>query len=236
MKKIILIPFFFIFFGCAELQTIAEQVMTDPNLVSDAQISSGLKQALEFGIDHQVSKLTAEDGFFDNDLVRILLPEELRKVDKALRQIGLGNLADEGLRLMNSAASDAVKEATPIFVDAIKGMTITDARDILMGGNGAATQFLQNRTAEQLYQKFFPVVNNSFSKVGADQIWTQAIDKYNSLPFTQNVNNNLSEYVTQQALEGVFTMIAIEEAKIRTDIQARTTALLQRVFRLQDQS
>lgn len=236
MKKIIVIPFLFIFFGCAELQTIAEQVITDPNLVSDAQISSGLKQALEFGIDHQVSKLTAEDGFFDNDLVRILLPEELRKVDKALRQIGLGSLADEGLRLMNAAASDAVKEATPIFVDAIKGMTITDARDILMGGNGAATQFLQNRTSEQLYQKFFPVVNNSFSKVGADQIWTQAIDKYNSLPFTQNVNNNLSEYVTQQALEGVFTMIAIEEAIIRTDIQARTTDLLQRVFRLQDQS
>lgn len=234
MKKIILIPFCIILMGCGELQSIAEQVMDDPGMVSDAQISSGLKQALQFGIDHQVSKLTAEDGFFNNEMTRILLPEELRKVDEALRKIGLGNLADEGLKLMNTAASDAVKEATPIFVDAIKSMSITDARDILMGGNGAATQFLQNKTSGQLYQKFYPVVNNSFSKVGADQIWTTAIDKYNTLPFTQDVNNNMTEYVTQEALEGVFTMIAVEEAKIRTDLESRTTDLLQRVFRLQD--
>lgn len=234
MKKIIVLPFCIILMACAELQTIAEQVIEDPDLVSDAQISSGLKQALQFGIDHQVSKLTAEDGFFSNELVKIALPEELSKVDSALRKIGLGNLADEGLKLMNAAASDAVKEATPIFVDAIKSMTITDARNILMGGNGAATQFLQKNTSDQLYQKFYPVVDDSFGKVGADQIWTTAIDKYNTLPFTQEVNNNLTEYVTQQALEGVFTMIAVEESKIRTNLQSRTTDLLQRVFRLQD--
>jgi hypothetical protein len=208
--------------------------MEDPGAITDSQISSGLKQALQFGVDHQVSKLTAEDGFFTNELVRIALPEELQKVDEALRKIGLGNLADEGLKLMNAAASDAVNEATPIFVNAIKDMSITDARDILMGGNGAATQFLQNKTSDQLYQKFYPVVDNSFGKVGADQIWTTAIDKYNSLPFTNDVNNNLTEYVTQQALDGVFTMIAIEESKIRTDLQSRTTDLLQRVFKLQD--
>ncbi len=234
MKKIIVLPFCIILMACAELQTIAEQVIEDPDLVSDAQISSGLKQALQFGIDHQVSKLTAEDGFFSNELVKIALPEELSKVDSALRKIGLGDLADEGLKLMNAAASDAVKEATPIFVDAIKSMTITDARNILMGGNGAATQFLQKNTSDQLYQKFYPVVDDSFGKVGADQIWTTAIDKYNTLPFTQEVNNNLTEYVTQQALEGVFTMIAVEESKIRTNLQSRTTDLLQRVFRLQD--
>lgn len=234
MKKLILLPISFVLFACAELQTIAETVMEDPSMVLDSQISSGLKQALQFGIDHQVSKLTAEDGFFTNELVKIALPEELSKVDEALRKIGLDDLADEGLRLMNAAASDAVKEATPIFVNAIKDMSITDARDILMGGNGAATQFLQNKTSDELYQKFYPVVGNSFGKVGADQIWTTAIDKYNSLPFTNNVNNNLTEYVTQQALDGVFTMIAVEEAKIRTDLQSRTTDLLQKVFRLQD--
>jgi hypothetical protein len=234
MKKFILLPCCFILFACAELQTIAETVMEDPGAITDSQISSGLKQALQFGVDHQVSKLTAEDGFFTNELVRIALPEELQKVDEALRKIGLGNLADEGLKLMNAAASDAVNEATPIFVNAIKDMSITDARDILMGGNGAATQFLQNKTSDQLYQKFYPVVDNSFGKVGADQIWTTAIDKYNSLPFTNDVNNNLTEYVTQQALDGVFTMIAIEESKIRTDLQSRTTDLLQRVFKLQD--
>lgn len=234
MKKLILLPLCVILFACAELQTIAETVMEESGEISNSQISSGLKQALQFGIDHQVTKLTAEDGFFSNELVRIALPEELRKVDNALRKIGLGDLADEGLKLMNAAASDAVKEATPIFVNAIKDMTITDARDILMGGNGAATQFLQNKTSEQLYQKFYPVVDNSFGKVGADQIWTTAIDKYNTLPFTQEVNNNLTEYVTQQALDGVFTMIAVEESKIRTDLQSRTTDLLQRVFKLQD--
>ena len=234
MKKLILLPCCFILFACAELQTIAETVMEDPGAITDSQISSGLKQALQFGVDHQVSKLTAEDGFFTNELVRIALPEELQKVDEALRKIGLGNLADEGLKLMNAAASDAVNEATPIFVNAIKDMSITDARDILMGGNGAATQFLQNKTSNQLYQKFYPVVDNSFGKVGADQIWTTAIDKYNSLPFTNNVNNNLTEYVTQQALDGVFTMIAVEESKIRTNLQSRTTDLLQRVFKLQD--
>jgi hypothetical protein len=234
MKKIILLPCCFILLACAELQTIAETVMEDPGAITDSQISSGLKQALQFGVDHQVSKLTAEDGFFTNELVRIALPEELQKVEKALRRIGLGNLADEGLKLMNAAASDAVNEATPIFVNAIKDMSITDARDILMGGNGAATQILQNKTTDQLYQKFYPVVDNSFGKVGADQIWTTAIDKYNALPFTNNVNNNLTEYVTQQALDGVFTMIAVEESKIRTDLQSRTTDLLQRVFKLQD--
>lgn len=234
MKKFLFLPLCFVLFSCAELQSIAETVMDDPNFVTDSQISSGLKQALQFGIDHQVSKLTAEDGFFKNELVKILLPEELNKVDNALRKIGLANLADEGLKLMNAAASDAVKEATPIFVSAIKDMTITDARDILMGGDGAATQFLQNKTSEQLYQKFYPAVDNSFAKVGADQIWTTAIDKYNTLPFTKEVNNNLTEYVTQQALQGVFTMIAVEEAKIRTNIQSRTTDLLLKVFRLQD--
>lgn len=234
MKKVIFLPFCILLLACAELQTIADQAMKNPGMVSDTQISSGLKQALQFGIDHQVTKLTAEDGFFTNELVKIALPEELSKVDSALRNIGLGNLADEGLKLINAAASDAVKEATPIFVNAIKDMTITDARNILMGGDGAATQFLKRKTSDELYQKFYPVVDDSFSKVGADQIWTTAIDKYNALPFTQDVNNNLTEYVTQEALKGVFTMIAVEESKIRTDLQSRTTDLLQSVFRLQD--
>jgi hypothetical protein len=234
MKKLILLPICLIVLSCAELQSIAEQSMENPGVITDSQIGSGLKQALQFGIDHQVNKLTAEDGFFTNELVKITLPEELRKVDDALRKIGLSNLADEGLKLLNAAASDAVKEATPIFVSAVKDMSITDARNILLSNNGAATEYLQQKTSTDLYQKFYPVVDNSFGKVGADQIWTTAIDKYNSLPFTKEVNNNLTEYVTQQALEGVFTMIAVEEAKIRTDLQSRTTDLLQRVFRLQD--
>jgi len=234
MRKILTLLLAFVFFSCAELQTIAETVMEDASTLTDSQIGMGLKEALEKGVETEVQKLTLKDGFYRNELVKIVLPEELQKVDNALRKVGLGNIADEGLKLMNRAAEDAVKEATPIFIDAIKDMSITDAKSILLGNNNAATQYLEEKTQAELYNKFLPIIDNSFSEVGADQIWTTAIDKYNSLPFTQNVNNNLSEYVTQEALKGVYTMIAVEELKIRTDIGERTTDLLRKVFALQD--
>lgn len=234
MKKIGWVLLVFMLTSCAELQTIAETVIEDSTSLTDSQIGMGLKEALEKGVETEVQRLTLKDGFYKNELVKILLPEELQKVDKALRKVGLGNLADEGLKLMNRAAEDAVKEATPIFVDAIKDMTITDAKRILLGDKNAATQYLQNKTQTELYTKFLPIIDQSFSKVGADQIWTTAIDKYNSLPFTQNVNNNLTEYVAQEALEGVYTMIEVEELKIRNDIGERTSDLLRQVFALQD--
>ena len=234
MKKVILIFSILILSACAELQGIADSVYEESQGISETQIGSALKQALQMGIDEQVSKLTSEDGFYKNDMVKILLPEELQKVDNTLRKIGLGDLADEGLKLMNRAAEDAVKEATPIFVNAVKDMSITDAKNILMGNNRAATQYLEQKTEDELYQKFYPQVEQSLGKVGADQIWTTAINQYNALPLTEDVEPNLSEYVTQEALEGVYTMIAVEEAKIRSDIGARTTDLLRKVFALQD--
>jgi len=234
MKKIVLICSIFILSACAELQTVAETVLEENSEINESQIGSALKEALQNGIDHQVTKLTSEDGFYKNDMVKILLPEELQKVDNTLRKVGLGNLADEGLKLMNRAAEDAVKEATPIFVNAVKDMTFQDAKQILMGDNQAATQYLEQKTQTELYQKFYPQVEQSLGKVGADQIWTTAINKYNTLPLTEDVEPNLSEYVTQQALEGVYTMIAVEEAKIRNDLNSRTTDLLKKVFALQD--
>ncbi len=234
MKKIILLVCILTTFSCAELQSVAETVLEENSQISESQIGSALKQALQNGIEHQVTKLTSENGFYKNDMVKILLPEELQKVDNTLRKIGLGSLADEGLKLMNRAAEDAVKEATPIFVNAVKEMTFQDAKNILMGSNQAATQYLEQKTTQELYQKFYPQVEKSLGKVGADQIWTTAINKYNTLPLTEDVNPNLSEYVTHQALEGVFTMIAIEEAKIRSDFNSRTTDLLKKVFALQD--
>lgn len=232
MKKIYLLVLVLSVTACAELQQVVNQF---PNgTLGNDQIAAGLRQALDFGIDKQVSKLTQKDGFFKNELVKILLPEELRKVDKALRDIGLSSLADEGLKVLNRAAEDAVKEATPIFIDAVKGITFNDAKNILLGQDNAATMYLTNKTQTALYDKFHPVINTSFSRVGADKVWENLITKYNNIPFTKDVNTNLTDYVTTEALKGVYTMIAVEEKEIRTKVGARTTDLLRRVFALQD--
>lgn len=201
---------------------------------SGADISAGLKQALNKGVSNQVVKLTATDGFYKNEAVKILLPEELQKVDKALRQIGMQSLADDGIRALNRAAEDAVKEATPIFVDAIKDMTVEDGKKILMGNENAATSYLQQKTTAPLYVKFNPVVKNSIGKVGADKIWATIITKYNALPLVKKVNPDINDYVTTKALQGVFTMIAVEERNIRENPAFRTTDILKKVFSLQD--
>tara|TARA_R110001632_G_scaffold109465_5_gene219730 strand:+ start:282 stop:983 length:702 start_codon:yes stop_codon:yes gene_type:complete len=233
MKKIFALCIVFTLFSCAELQNVVNSLPSSTG-IDNATIGNGLKQALDFGINKQVTKLTQKDGFYKNPLVKILLPEELQKVDKTLRQIGLGNLADEGIKSLNRAAEDAVKEATPIFIDAVKGLSFTDVRNILLGSDNAATQYLEGKTQQALYGKFSPVINNSFAKVGADQIWTNLITRYNNLPLTTDVNPDLTDYVTQEALKGVYAMIAVEEKQIRTKTANRTTDLLRKVFALQD--
>jgi len=233
-RKFLIFILIFNFTACAELQQVVDQLPDGAPGLSNADIASGLREALDFGIDKQVSKLTQKDGFFKNDLVKILLPEELQKVDKALRDIGLSSLADEGLKVLNRAAEDAVGEATPIFVNAVKDITFTDAKNILLGNDNAATQYLTGKTQTSLYDKFHPVINKSFNDVGADKIWSNLITKYNSLPFTKDVNTDLTSYVTEEALKGVYTMIAVEEKEIRNKISSRTTDLLKKVFALQD--
>ena len=233
IRKILTFIIMFNLTSCAELQQVVNQLPQGGGLSQD-EIASGLRQALNFGIDKQVSKLTQTDGFYKNDLVKILLPNELQKVDKTLRDIGLSSLADEGLKVLNRAAEDAVKEATPIFVDAVKQITFADAKTILLGADNAATAYLTNKTQTALYDKFHPVINNSFTKVGADKIWRNLISKYNSLPLTNDVNPDLTDYVTGEALKGVYTMIAVEEKEIRTKLTSRTTDLLKKVFALQD--
>lgn len=235
MKKFIVLCLAISLSSCVELQQVVNNLPQDGNFgLSQDQIGAGLRDALQLGIDKQVSKLTTKDGFYKNQLTKILLPEELQKVDKTLRDIGLGKLADEGLKVLNRAAEDAVKEATPIFVDAVKGITFADAKTILLGSDDAATQYLTSKTQQALYNKFNPVIQNSFSKVGADQIWENLINRYNSIPLTNNVNPDLTDYVTQEALKGVYTMIAVEEKQIRTKYTSRTTDLLKKVFALQD--
>ena len=232
LKRILLIAVIIQFSACSELQQVINQL---PNGgITNDQIAGGLKEALNNGITNQVTKLAVDDGFYKNELTRILLPEELQKVDNTLRKIGLSKLADEGLKVLNRAAEDAVGEAIPIFVDAIKDMTFTDAKNILLGDKNAATQYLQTATSEALYQKFNPIIANSFQKVGADKIWNDLITKYNSIPLTNNVNPDLTDYVTGEALKGVFTMVEVEELNIRTKVASRSSDLLRKVFALQD--
>ncbi|MEP0214524.1 MAG: DUF4197 domain-containing protein [Cellulophaga sp.] len=234
MKKLLLLFAIFSLVSCAELQQVVNQLPQSGAVLSNQEIANGLTAALNQGVQKQVSKLTLKDGYYKNELVKILLPEELQKVDNTLRKIGLGNLADEGLKAINRAAEDAVGEATPIFVNAITNMSFTDAKNILIGSDNAATQYLTANTETALYNKFNPVIKSSFSKVGADKIWTQLITKYNNIPLVQPVNPDLTDYVTQQALEGVFTMIAVEEKEIRNKVSSRSTDLLKKVFALQD--
>ena len=147
----------------------------------------------------------------------------MQTVDKKLRQIGLSKLADEGLKVINRAAEDAVKEATPIFVDAVKQMSFNDAKNILLGNDSSATNYLQNTTTTSLQAKFTPVIQSSYTRVGADKVWSEIITKYNSLPLVKKVNPNLTEYTTSKAMEGVFKMIAVEEKDIRTNLSARSS-------------
>ncbi|RKR08599.1 uncharacterized protein DUF4197 [Flavobacterium sp. 90] len=237
MKQILILALVFSLSSCAQVQQTLNQL---PQLSSQlpgiggVDIASGLKEALNKGITQQVSKLTAVDGFYKNEAVKILMPAELQKVDATLRKIGLSSLADEGIKVLNRAAEDAVKEATPIFVSAVKNMSFTDAKNILLGNDSAATSYLQNSTTTALYGKFNPVIKSSFAKVGADVVWTNIINKYNTIPLVKKVNPDLTDYTTNQALAGVFKMIAVEEKDIRTNISARTTPLLKSVFAMQD--
>jgi hypothetical protein len=238
MKKTLLLLLLVPFIGTAQFKDILKKatekaaVLTKSN--SSLDIAAGLKEALNKGVTEQVSKLTKTDGFYKNDAVKILMPEELTKVDRAMRKMGMGSLADDGIKALNRAAEDAVKEATPIFVGAIKNITITDAKSILMGNDNAATVYLQTSTTKPLYAKFSPVVQTSLGKVGADVIWDSIIKKYNSLPFVKKVNPDITDYVTNKALEGVFKMITVEEKNIRSNLNSRTSDVLKKVFAMQD--
>ncbi|SHM06005.1 DUF4197 domain-containing protein [Chryseobacterium polytrichastri] len=202
------------------------------NLTS-TQISSGLKEALSIGVTEGVKKLGVTDGFLKNEAVKILMPEKLRKIDTTLRSIGMGSLADQGVKLLNRAAEDAVTEATPIFTSAITSMTITDAKNILLGSNNAATTYLQGKTQSQLFTAFEPKVKASLGKVGADSVWKTIISKYNTLT-GQAVTTDINEYVTTETINGVFKMVAQKESGIRDTPAMRTTSILQKVFGAQD--
>jgi len=230
MKKIVLlVSSFFCLSSCADLQSIMNSTQQSGAL-SSVDISNGLKQALELGIAQGVDLLSQKDGYYGNSLAKILFPEPLQKVDNTLRSIGLGSLADEGVKLLNRAAEDAVTEAKPIFINAVKNLSFSDATAILTGGKNAATDYLKNTTTQSLIQAFSPKIQASLGKVGADQVWSSIIDKYNAVPLVTKVNPDLTSYVTEKAIDGLFLQIAQKEEDIRTNIGSRTTPLLQKVF------
>lgn len=233
MKKIVLPMLLVASFSmnsCAELQ----QVINTTSSTTGINIADGLKQALEVGVTSGVDILSKDGGYFKDQAVKILLPDELKQVDSALRKIGLSSLADQGLKVLNQAAESAVSEAKPIFISAIKNMTINDAMGILKGDNLAATTYLKTNTFSALETAFAPKVEASLSKVGADKVWTNIIEQYNQIPFVKKVEPNLTSYVTTQTINGLFTKVGDKEKEIRTNVAARTTPLLQSVFALQD--
>lgn len=204
---------------------------SDVNSLTNSEIIAGLKEALEVGSRNSSNQLHAINGYFGNQLIKIAMPPEAQKIERTLRSLGFGKQVDDAILSMNRAAEDAAIKAAPIFVNAIKGMTIQDGLGILKGGNGAATRYLQGRTTTQLTNSFRPVIENSLNKVNATKYWTDIVNIYNRLPTTFNkVNPDLTAYVTEKALKGLFITVEQEENKIRQNPSARVSDILRKVF------
>jgi hypothetical protein len=199
--------------------------------LSNDEIVSGLKEALSLGAKKSAEKLSAADGFFKDAAVKVLMPPEAQKVEKTLRSIGAGKLVDDAILSFNRAAEDASKSAAPIFVDAVKNMSVQDALGILKGADTAATHYLKKTTTARLTAAFKPSIDSSLAKVNATRYWSLVVDKYNSLPTTFNkVNSDLPSYVTEKALSGIFHYVAEEEKQIRANPAARVNDILKKVF------
>jgi hypothetical protein len=198
--------------------------------LTSEEVANGLKEALIKGISTGSDLASQLDGYFKNPEIKIPFPPEVKKVEDRLRQIGLGSEVDKFVMTLNRGAEDAAKEAKPIFIAAIRQMTIQDAWGILKGEEDAATQFLKRTTSSLLKDKFKPVIQNSLNKVNATKYYSDIVTRYNQIPLVQKVNPDLNDYATDRAIEGLFIMIAKEEKNIRANPAARTTELLRRVF------
>jgi hypothetical protein len=194
-------------------------------------IGLGLKEALSQGITKGVSSASAVDGFLKNPLIRIPFPSEIKFVEDKLRAVGMGGEVDRFVTAMNRGAENAAKDALPIFLGAIKNITITDALALLKGDQNAATAFLKRTTYDQLVNLFKPTVQKSLNQVEATKYYGQIMGKYNQIPFVQKVNPDLNDYATRKAVDGLFVLIEQEEKNIRQNPLARTTDLLKTVFK-----
>ncbi|MEO7522801.1 MAG: DUF4197 domain-containing protein [Ferruginibacter sp.] len=197
--------------------------------LSREEIISGLKEALSVGTNNSTKKLGGVDGFFKDAALKILMPDEAKKVESTLRGLGMGSLVDKAILSMNRAAEDAAGGVANIFIDAITHMTVTDGLKILQGGDFAATDYLKVNTTKSLTEKMRPVIDASLNKVNATTYWNDLFTAYNKVSF-KKVNPDLSAYVTEKAMGGIFYQIGLEEQKIRKDPAAQVTDLLKKVF------
>lgn len=206
---------------------------TSNGKISQAEATSGVKQALSNGLNNSIQVLSAKDGFLGNAAVKILMPEEAKKVEQALRSVGMGSLVDNFITSLNRAAESAVKEAAPVFVNSLSQMTVTDAFNILLSGQqDAATGFFKRTTSQTLATKFSPIVQSALGKNNVNSYWSQLTTAYNALPITTNkVQTDLNTYVTQKAIDGLFVKVAEEELKIRKNLGgSRDSGVLDKVF------
>ena len=235
MKKfLLLIPF--AFFAVTGLQIVLHgdeaSAQQQPSIFD---MSAGIKEALAQGTSKSTGQLSALNGFFGNPSVKILFPPQAQKAEHTLRGLGLNKQCDDVILSLNRAAEDAVAQAEPIFIDAIRHMSVDDAASILLGPPDAATQYFRRVTSTELYAKFRPIVQISLNKVGATKYYGDVAKTYNKLPFVSHINPDLADYATQQAINGVFIEIAKEELNIRKNLDARSTPLMRKVFSFADQ-
>ncbi len=232
-KKLVLILTVVALASC-DSATLAQLGSLGAGALTSGEVGSGLKEALNVGISKGADVLSATDGYFKSPY-KILLPPEARKVADKLKNVpGFKNFEETILEKINRGAEDAAKKAKPIFVSAITQMTFADAMNILMGEKNAATVYLERTTSDKLYQEFNPVIVESLDKFDARDYWSKAVTTYNKIPFVEKANPDLDDYVTKEALNGLFGMVAKEELNIRTNLAARTSDLLRRVFAKQD--
>lgn len=198
--------------------------------ITEGEAGQGIKEALSQGLAGAVLKLNKEDGFFKDALYKILLPPDAKKIENTLRTFGLNNMVDKAILQINRGAEDAAGYAKPIFVDAIRSMTLQDAIGLVKNGDTSATHFFREKTTDKLMAAFLPVIKASLDKVDATKYYGDMVNKYNSIPLVKKINPDLAGFVTDKATAALFDLVAIEERNIRTNIAARTTDILKKVF------
>lgn len=208
----------------------ATKMLSGGSGLSQEDAAKGIKEALINGVTKGTDLVSKLDGYYKNPEIKIPFPPEAKKAENMLRSIGLGKQADDAILSMNRAAEDAAVGAKDIFVDAVKQMTIQDALSIIKGDTSAATNFLKRTTSAKLTEKFTPVIKKSLDKVDATKYWATAMNGYNRVPMVEKINPDLTAFVTQKAMDGLFSMIAKEEGLIRRDPLARTSEILKKVF------
>jgi len=222
-------------FSCSQIdfnkigKEINQATNTKKPLTND-EIIRGLKEALNVGSNNASSSASKVDGYFKNPVIKIPFPPQAQQMESSLRSIGMNKQVDDFILTINRAAEEAAKQAAPIFIDAVKKMTITDGLTILKGNDSAATSYLKKTTSSQLHDSFKPVIKSATQKVDVTKYWNPLVTAYDKIPFVTKMNPDLEEYITQRALTGLFFLVSQEEAKIRKDPAARVTDILKRVF------